>query len=125
MKEVKISKHGGPEVLELKDFSLNNPKDNEVTIEHYRDLGRIMFGFTVFWAYIAGFQYYLIWYGNLPEEIEWYLARSHGTWMNLSYLLIFGHFVIPFMVLLFNKAKRVLSIMAILSILILENKSPS
>ena len=34
MKEVKISKHGGPEVLELKDFSLNNPKDNEVTIEH-------------------------------------------------------------------------------------------
>ncbi len=92
---------------------------NEVTIEHYRDLGRIMFGFTVFWAYIAGFQYYLIWYGNLPEEIEWYLARSHGTWMNLSYLLIFGHFVIPFMVLLFNKAKRVLSIMAILSILIL------
>ena len=34
MKEVKISKHGGPEVLELKDFSLDNPKDNEVTIEH-------------------------------------------------------------------------------------------
>ena len=92
---------------------------NEVTIEHYRDLGRIMFGFTVFWAYIAGFQYYLIWYGNLPEEIEWYLARSHGTWMNLSYLLIFGHFVIPFIVLLFNKAKKVLSILAILSVLIL------
>ncbi len=34
MREVKISKHGGPEVLELKDFSLDNPKDNEVTIEH-------------------------------------------------------------------------------------------
>jgi len=92
---------------------------NEVNIEHYRDLGRIMFGFTVFWAYIAGFQYYLIWYGNLPEEIEWYLARSHGAWMNLSYLLVFGHFVVPFFILLFNKAKRVLSLMAILSILIL------
>ena len=92
---------------------------NEVSIEHYRDLGRIMFGFTVFWAYIAGFQYYLIWYGNLPEEIEWYLARSHGTWMDLSLFLIFGHFVVPFLVLLFNKAKKVLSIMAILSILIL------
>ena len=78
-----------------------------------------MFGFTVFWAYIAGFQYYLIWYGNLPEEIEWYLARSHGTWMNLSLLLVFGHFVIPFLILLFNKAKRVLSLMAILSVLVL------
>ena len=92
---------------------------NEINIEHYHDLGRIMFGFTVFWAYIAGFQYYLIWYGNLPEEIEWYLARSHGTWINLSLLLVFGHFVIPFLILLFNKAKRVLTLMAFLSILVL------
>ena len=92
---------------------------SEVNIEHYHDLGRIMFGFTVFWAYIAGFQYYLIWYANLPEEIEWYLARSHGTWMNLSMFLVYGHFVIPFLILLFNKAKRVLSLMAFLSILVL------
>ena len=79
-----------------------------------------MFGFTVFWAYIAGFQYYLIWYGNLPEEIEWYLARSHGTWMNLSLFLVYGHFVIPFLILLFNKAKRILPLMAFLSALILS-----
>ncbi len=92
---------------------------NEINIEHYHDLGRIMFGFTVFWAYIAGFQYYLIWYGNLPEEIEWYLARSHGTWMVLSLLLVYGHFVIPFLILLFNKAKRVLPLMGFLSVLIL------
>ena len=78
-----------------------------------------MFGFTVFWAYIAGFQYYIIWYGNLPEEIEWYLARSHGTWMNLSMFLVFGHFIIPFLILLFNKAKRVLTLMAFLSVLVL------
>ena len=93
---------------------------DEINIEHYHDLGRIMFGFTVFWAYIAGFQYYLIWYGNLPEEIEWYLARSHGTWMNLSLFLVYGHFVIPFLILLFNKAKRVLPLMAFLSALILS-----
>jgi len=92
---------------------------DEINIEHYHDLGRIMFGFTVFWAYIAGFQYYIIWYGNLPEEIEWYLARSHGTWMNLSMFLVFGHFVIPFLILLFNKAKRVLTLMVFLSVLVL------
>ena len=78
-----------------------------------------MFGFTVFWAYIAGFQYYLIWYANLPEEIEWYLARSHGTWYNLSLFLVYGHFVIPFIILLFNKTKRNLTLMALLSVLIL------
>ena len=93
---------------------------NEVNIEHYHDLGRIMFGFTVFWAYIAGFQYYLIWYGNLPEEIEWYLARSHGTWMNLSLVIVFGHFVVPFLILLFHRAKRVLSLMVMLSLLVLS-----
>ena len=92
---------------------------NEININHYHDLGRIMFGFTVFWAYIAGFQYYLIWYANLPEEIEWYLARGEGTWMNLSLLLVFGHFIIPFLILLFNKAKRVLTLMGLLSLLIL------
>ena len=92
---------------------------NEIKIEHYQDLGRIMFGFTVFWAYIAGFQYYLIWYGNLPEEIEWYLARGEGSWINMTLLLVFGHFVIPFLILLFNKAKRVLSLLGILAFLIL------
>tara|TARA_X000001036_G_C20671560_1_gene802665 strand:+ start:937 stop:2073 length:1137 start_codon:yes stop_codon:yes gene_type:complete len=92
---------------------------NEITMKHYQDLARIMFGFTVFWAYIAGFQYYIIWYGNLPEEIEWFLARSHGTWMDLSIFLVFGHFVIPFLILIFNKSKQILTLIAILSILIL------
>tara|TARA_Y100000994_G_C15643261_1_gene422157 strand:- start:24 stop:1160 length:1137 start_codon:yes stop_codon:yes gene_type:complete len=92
---------------------------NEIKITHFNDLARIMFGFTVFWAYIAGFQYYIIWYGNLPEEIEWYLARSHGTWMNLSLFLVFGHFVIPFLILIFDKTKKILSILATLAVLIL------
>ena len=92
---------------------------NEIKMTHFNDLARIMFGFTVFWAYIAGFQYYIIWYGNLPEEIEWYLARSHGTWMNLSLLLVFGHFVIPFLILIFDKTKKILPILASLAVLIL------
>ena len=92
---------------------------NEVKMTHFNDLARIMFGFTVFWAYIAGFQYYIIWYGNLPEEIEWYLARSHGTWIHLSLFLIFGHFVIPFLILIFDKTKKMLPILASLAVLIL------
>ena len=51
-----------------------------VTIEHLHDLGKLLFGFVVFWTYIAFCQYFLIWYANLPEETGWYITRRWGTW---------------------------------------------
>ena len=63
---------------------------------HVKDLGRWMFAFSVFWAYIAFSQYFLIWYGNLPEEILFYLHRQEGSWKAISYFLAFGHFVADF-----------------------------
>ena len=48
---------------------------NVVTTEHYHDLGKFMFGFTVFWAYIGFSQFMLIWYANIPEEVEFYYHR--------------------------------------------------
>ena len=77
-----------------------------VTPEHYHDLGKFMFGFTVFWTYIGFSQYFLIWYANIPEETDWFAYRAHGQWMQLSYLVIFGRFVLPFFLLLRRGWKR-------------------
>jgi hypothetical protein len=77
-----------------------------VTVEHLHDLGKLLFAFTVFWAYIAFSQYFLIWYGNIPEETVFYLHRSQGGWKTLSALLAAGHFVVPFFFLMSYKVKR-------------------
>jgi hypothetical protein len=79
---------------------------NAVTVEHYHDIGKLMFAFVVFWAYIAFSQYMLIWYGNLPEETGWFLKRQTGGWVTVSLLLIFGHFVVPFLLLVSRMIKR-------------------
>ncbi|MCB2204537.1 hypothetical protein KQI65_07300 [bacterium] len=77
-----------------------------VSIDHFHDFGRLLFAFTVFWAYIGGSQYYLIWYTNIPEETMWFLARWDNGWHVVSTALIFLHFVVPFLVLLFYRFKR-------------------
>jgi hypothetical protein len=79
---------------------------NAVTVEHYHDVGKLLFAFIVFWAYIAFSQYMLIWYGNLPEETEWFLKRQTGEWTTVSLILIFGHFLIPFLLLVSRMIKR-------------------
>lgn len=78
-----------------------------VTVEHYHDLGKLAFGFVVFWAYIAFSQYLLIWYANLPEETVWYQPRQGDAWWTgVSLLLLLGHFVAPFVALLSRWPKR-------------------
>ena len=77
-----------------------------ITAEHYHDLGKLMFAFTIFWAYIGFSQFFLIWYGNIPEETIWYLSRWEGGWSGVSFVLLFGHFAIPFLVLIFRAVKR-------------------
>ncbi len=77
-----------------------------VTLEHYHVMGKLMFAFTVFWAYIGFSQYMLIWYANIPEETIWFLRRNTESWWYLSQFLMFGHFFIPFLLLLPQPLKR-------------------
>lgn len=77
-----------------------------VTFEHYHDLGKMLFAFVVFWAYIAFSQFMLIWYGNIPEETVWYAHRLHEGWYGVTVALAVGHFVLPFFVLLLRDVKR-------------------
>lgn len=82
-----------------------------ITPEHFHDFGKLIFAFTVFWAYIAFSQFMLIWYGNIPEETVWYIRRMSGGWGGMSLLLLFGHFVIPFALLISRTAKRRLGVL--------------
>lgn len=77
-----------------------------VTVEHFHDMGKFMFGFTMFWSYIAFSQLVLIWYANIPEETIWYDVRVYSSWKFLSYGLIAVHFAIPFLGLLSRHVRR-------------------
>ncbi|MGZ8938376.1 MAG: hypothetical protein ACXW32_04105 [Limisphaerales bacterium] len=63
-------------------------------------IGSLIFAFTVFYAYVTFSQYFIIWNANIPEETFWYVLREKGSWYDLSQLIIFGHFFIPFLLLL-------------------------
>jgi hypothetical protein len=73
---------------------------------HLHDMGKLMFGFTVFWAYIGFSQFMLIWYANLPEETVYYLRRIEGGWKALCWLLLIVKFIIPFFMLMPRGVKR-------------------
>jgi hypothetical protein len=79
---------------------------NVVTLEHYHIMGKWMFAFCVFWAYIGFGQYMLIWYANMPEETQYYLTRNTESWWNLSMLLVIGRFFGPFAILLLRSIKK-------------------
>jgi hypothetical protein len=78
----------------------------EVTTEHRHDVGKLLFGFIVFWAYISFSQYMLYWYANIPEETQWYAIRQTNGWWIIGLLLIFGGFALPFLGLVSRHVKR-------------------
>ncbi len=93
-----------------------------ISQEHYHDLGKLLFAFAiVFWAYIGFSQYMLQWYGNMPEETAWWQARASGhpraieyqgaefqpgMWNGWSLFLFFGHFAVPFVLVISRIPKR-------------------
>lgn len=90
-----------------------------VSEDHLHDLGKFLKGFTVFMAYIGFSQFLLIWYANLPEETIFYLARSNGWWMAITFSLLILKFAVPFLLLLPRWAKRTPNHLVMVSVLIL------
>jgi hypothetical protein len=82
------------------------PLADVVNANHLHDLGKLLFAFSTFWAYIWVSQYLLIWYGNLSEEIPYYVERTHGGWLPLFVLNPVLNWLVPFVVLLPRAAKR-------------------
>lgn len=88
--------------ITLRDLNLLK----ELNENHVHDLGKYLFAFSLFWAYIWFCQFMLIWYGNIPEETVYYAHRLKGDWAWLFYFNVFINFVVPFFILLSRKSKR-------------------
>ncbi len=82
------------------------PMNAFVHPQQFHDLGKLVLTFLMLWAYFAFSQYLLVWAGNLPDEINWYLHRLHGNWWWVGLALIFLHFALPFALLLSRDLKR-------------------
>jgi hypothetical protein len=83
-----------------------------VNVEHFHDLGKLQLGFLIFWAYVNFSQFMLIWYASIPEETTYYHRRwSEGGegWKAWSLAIVFGHFIVPFFIILSRNAKRALT----------------
>ncbi len=93
-------------VVVLVLLSEREPLDRYVTPRHFHDLGKLMLAFVMFWAYVSFSQYLIIWAGNLPEEIPWYLRRLQGGWGLVGLAILVFHFVLPFLMLLPASANR-------------------
>lgn len=82
------------------------PMDRLFDTRHFHDYGKLLFAFVMLWAYLSFSQLLLIWSGNLPEEIPFYLSRLRNDWMLMSVFLLLGQFVVPFLVLLSATIKQ-------------------
>jgi hypothetical protein len=87
----------------LREFA---PYDKILGPDKLHDYGKLMLAFTMVWAYFSFSQWLIIWAGNLPEEITWYLDRIKGGWQTVALALVFLQFALPFMLLLSRELKR-------------------
>lgn len=98
-------------ILALNFVRSNGYLQKVVSGEHYHLMGKLLLTFTIFWAYIAFSQFFLIWYANITEETRFYLLRNTGGWNIVSYVLLFGHFAFSFVLLLSAGRKKKFSTM--------------
>ena len=100
-------------------LSLRPPLDRIVVKTHFHDIGNLLLAFTMLWAYFSFSQYLIIWSGNLPHEILWYVHRASTGWQLLAVALIVFHFAIPLALLLSRRMKREGQLLVRVAILIL------
>jgi hypothetical protein len=89
---------------------------NAVNVEHFHDLGKLLFGWIVFWSYISFAQFFLTWYSNIPDEVAWFHKRwgdNGGTWKATSLSLVVFNFFLPFWFLMSRNIKRRLPLLAV------------
>ena len=82
------------------------PLASVVKTKHFHDYGNLTLAFVVMWTYLMFSQYLILWAGNVPEDIRWYVHRQSGGWGWVAPVLIVFHFALPFVLLLFRRTKR-------------------
>ena len=99
-------------IVMARRLSLEPPMSGVFNAGHFHDFGKLLFAFTMVWAYLSFSQFLIIWSANLPEEIPWYIHRMHGGWEAIGIGLMLFHFAVPFVVLVNRKSKRNSAILA-------------
>ena len=102
-------------IIMLVLFRNEAPFAGLVTKVHYHHLGNLLLTFVLFWTYISFGQLLIIYSGDLPRELEWYLHRIAGNWKVVVAALAVFHFFLPFFLLLFRPIKRREAALAILA----------
>jgi len=87
-------------------LSESPPASEFMRSDVFQDLGNLLLTFVMLWAYVAFSQYLIIWAGNLPEEIPWYIHRGTHGWQWVAAVLALFHFAVPFALLLGRRNKR-------------------
>lgn len=82
------------------------PMSEMLKPDYVHDHGKLMLTFVMVWAYFGFSQWLIIWAGNLPEEITWYMRRLNGGWGYIGLFLVLFHFAVPFVLLLSRPFKR-------------------
>jgi hypothetical protein len=100
-------------------LSKREPMSHVVAPLHFHDLGKLLLALVMLWAYFSYSQYLIIWSGNLPEEIRWYLPRTHGWWGGVALAVVILHFALPFLFLLSRQLKRDPNKLVFVAVLIL------
>jgi len=100
----------------------SSPLKDVIREPHLHDLGKLLFAFSTFWAYLWFSQYMLIWYANLPEETVYYVRRLHGLWQPLFVLNLFLNWVVPFFALLPRMNKQRVGILVRVSVVLLAGR---
>ncbi len=103
----------------LANLSREEPMRRIVAPLHFHDLGKLLLALVMLWAYFAFSQYLIVWSGNLPEEITYYLARTYGAWGVIIVLIAILHFAAPFLFLLSRNLKRRPGTLALIALLII------
>jgi len=100
-------------------LSSQRPMSEVLTARHLHDMGKFMLALVMVWAYFSFSQFLIIWAGNLPEEIPYYLTRLNGGWQFVALALVFGHFALPFALLLSRDLKRNFKLLARIAVFVL------
>jgi hypothetical protein len=106
-------------ILLLAIFQMQEPIASAINKVQYHHLGNLLLTFVLFWTYVSFGQLLIIYSGDIPHELEWYLHRIAGSWKAVVAVIAVFHFFLPFFLLLFRGIKRSVALLATLAALLL------
>lgn len=93
-------------VIMLALLANREPLSQVITPKYIHDIGKLMFGFVILWAYVSFSQFIIQWSGDIAEETPYYIVRTSGGWQVFTWVLIMFHFFLPFFILLSRRLKK-------------------